>query len=210
MPGGDLDTPLTSTIAGLAWVLRTATPDLAGRAELSTSAPHSVADQSPRAVPHVDHRRTSPTPPRPLAPVPPPDGRDAPDPFVLADGGRYVLYSTQVGFHNVPVATSPDLRQWSPPSDALPPTAAAEWGRTWAPGAVRLDGRFLLYFAAHHQASGRQCIGVAASAAGTGPFLSPPPDVGVGVSRPPGCPTTRGVVPMRRVWAIGDASRGST
>jgi beta-xylosidase len=105
--------------------------------------------------------------------MPPPDRRDAPDPFVLADGDRYVLYSTQVGLHNVPVATSPDLRHWSPPGDALPHLPVwAEWGRTWAPGVARLDGQYVLYFAAHHRASGRQCIGVATSATATGPFAS--------------------------------------
>jgi beta-xylosidase len=135
-------------------------------------------DQSPRAGPHANLPRLSSPPPRPLAPAPPPDGRDAPDPFVLTDGDRYLLYSTQVGLHNVPVATSPDLRRWSPPSDALPVLPAwAAWGRTWAPGVTRLDGRYLLYFAAHHRASGRQCIGVASSATADGPFVSPGPQL---------------------------------
>jgi hypothetical protein len=53
------------------------------------------------------------------AAVPPSDMRDAPDPFILDEGARYLLDSTQVALHNVPVATSPDLRHWSPPSDAL-------------------------------------------------------------------------------------------
>jgi beta-xylosidase len=71
------------------------------------------------------------------------------------------------------VASSPDLRHWSSASDALPQIPAwAEWGRTWAPGVTRLGGRYLLYFAAHHRASGRQCIGVAAALAATGPFVS--------------------------------------
>jgi beta-xylosidase len=164
-------------VAGIAWPLRTATPDIAGRAEISTSAPRRVVDQFTHAAPDIDHRRPTPPPPRPLAPVPPPDGRDAPDPFVLADGGRYLLYSTQVGLHNVPVATSPDLRKWSPPSDALPQLPAwAEWGRTWAPGVTRRGDRYLLYFAAHHRASGRQCIGVATSTTADGPFVSAAPD----------------------------------
>jgi beta-xylosidase len=164
-------------VAGLAWTLRTTIPDGAGRADLATSGPRDVVDQSPRTGPNANLPRPSSPPPRPLAPVPPSDGRDAPDPFVLADGGRYVLYSTQVGLHNVPVATSPDLRQWSPPSDALPVLPAwAEWGRTWAPGVTRLGGRYLLYFAAHHGASGHQCIGVATSPSADGPFVSPAPD----------------------------------
>jgi beta-xylosidase len=109
--------------------------------------------------------------PHALAPAPPADRRDAPDPFVLADDRHYVLYTTQVGLNNVPVATSSDLRHWSPSTDALPrlPDWAA-WGRTWAPGVVRLRGRYVLYFAAQHASSGRQCIGVAVSATATGPF----------------------------------------
>ena len=160
-------------VVGLAWVLRTASPDVADRAELATSGPRDPVDHPPGTGPHANLPRPSSAPPRPLAPVPPPDGRDAPDPFILADGDRYLLYNTQVGLQNVPVATSPDLRNWSPPSDALPQLPAwAEWGRTWAPGVTRLGDRYLLYFAAHHHDSGRQCIGVATSPDATGPFAS--------------------------------------
>jgi beta-xylosidase len=142
------------------------------------------SDPSPKTAPVVDidreldarssARTAGPvTRPQPLVPAPPSDGRDAPDPFVLADGDRYVLYSTQVGLHNVPVATSPDLSNWSPPADALPQLPAwAAWGRTWAPGVVRLGNQYLLYFAAHDSRSGRQCIGVAASATADGPFAA--------------------------------------
>jgi beta-xylosidase len=164
---------IVALVAGLALPLRTAAPDVVGRAELSTSGPRDVVDRPPRAGPHAAVPPPSSPPPRLLAPVPPPDRRDAPDPFVLADGGRYLLYSTQVGLHNVPVATSPDLHQWSSPSDALPQLPVwAEGGRTWAPGVTRLGGRYVLYFSAHHRASGRQCLGVATSASAAGPFFS--------------------------------------
>jgi beta-xylosidase len=116
--------------------------------------------------PHANPRKSDPQPPA--------DRRDTPDPFILDDGGRYVLYSTQVGFHNVPVATSPDLQHWSSPSDALPRLPSwAEWGHTWAPAVTRLGGRYLLYFTARHRHSGRQCIGVAVGATAVGPFVSP-------------------------------------
>lgn len=126
--------------------------------------------EAPAGGGRVAHRMPEP---RRLDPAPPADRRDAPDPFVLVDGDRYVLYSTQVGPHSVPVATSPDMRRWSAPTDALPqlPTWAA-WGRTWAPGVARLGDRYLLYFTARHEASGRQCIGVADSDSATGPFVS--------------------------------------
>ena len=138
-----------------------------------TAAPARVVNP-PDEIGTRERRSPRPVlPHRPLVPAPPADGRDAPDPFILADSGRYLLYSTQVGPHNVPVATSPDLRRWSRPADALP--RLPDWasrGRTWAPGVTRLDGRYVLYFTAHHQPSGRQCIGVAASATAAGPFVS--------------------------------------
>jgi beta-xylosidase len=110
-----------------------------------------------------------------LAPRPPGDGRDAPDPFLLEDGHRWVLYSTQVGFANIPVATAPDLASWSTPLDALPELPAwAEWGHTWAPGVLRRPGGFVLYFyfAARSRTTGRQCIGAGTSTSATGPFTT--------------------------------------
>jgi beta-xylosidase len=140
-------------------------PASASRAEPAPPAP---------AEPRPARRAARPRPqPRPLAPRSPADGRDAPDPFVLQDGGRWLVYSTQVGLLNVPVATSPDLATWSAPTDALPELPAwAEWGRTWAPGVLRRPGGFVLYFAARDRASGRQCIGAATSRSATGPFAS--------------------------------------
>ena len=114
---------------------------------IGMSRRHLVAPAPVPAAPcHRANAATRPAPPDPrvrappaaLAPRPPADGRDAPDPFVLADGDRWALYSTQVGFLNVPVATSPDLATWSAPTDALPELPGwAEWGRTWAPGSWR-------------------------------------------------------------------------
>jgi beta-xylosidase len=115
--------------------------------------------------------------PAPLAPRAPADGRDAPDPFILRDGNRWVLYSTQVGFLNIPVATADDLTTWSAPVDALPVLPEwAEWGRTWAPGAVARPGGFVLYFAALSRATGRQCIGAATAADAAGPFVPASPE----------------------------------
>jgi beta-xylosidase len=162
-----------AVIAGVAWPIQAAVgPDgSAPHGMPPTGAPLPGVGPAPKSEPRRDHPPTTVPSPPPLSPLPPSDGRDAPDPFILADGRGYVLYSTQVGLHNVPVATSPDLRHWSPPSDALPQLPAwAAWGRTWAPGVTPLAGRYLLYFAAQHQASGRQCIGVATSTAAQGPF----------------------------------------
>lgn len=164
-----------AVIAGLALPARA---ELATRPASSTATPPPGALSSPvdppREAASAAARRARHVPaPRPLDPAPPPDQRDAPDPFILADGDRYAMYSTQSGSHSVPVATSPDLREWTPTHDALPQLPAwAAWGRTWAPGVARLGDRYLLYFAARHASSGRQCIGVAAGASATGPFAS--------------------------------------
>jgi beta-xylosidase len=159
--------------AGLAWPDRIELAHTTFTGPATPSASVSVPAAAP-TDPEARSGRPPHTSPRPLDPQPPGDRRDAPDPFILADGGRYLLYSTQVGFLNVPVATSSDLRRWSPPSDALPQLPSwAAWGHTWAPGVTRLGGRYLLYFTARHQPSGRQCIGVAVSARADGPFVSP-------------------------------------
>jgi hypothetical protein len=96
-------------------------PAIAGQRGGASTSPAVPAVEPPDET-HLRPGAPLPTvpEPRPLAPAPPPDRRDAPDPFVLDDDGRYLLYSTQVGFDNVPVATSRDLRHWSPPTDALP------------------------------------------------------------------------------------------
>jgi RNA polymerase sigma factor (sigma-70 family) len=165
-------------VAGLGWPARAdVAPAITPRHDMPpTSAPARTVEHDGESDPRGDQPRHTVPQPRPLAPGSPSDGRDSPDPFVVADGNRYVLYSTQVGLLNVPVATSPDLRHWTPASDALPQLPGwAVWGRTWA-GVTRLGGRYLLYFAAQHRASGRQCIGVAVSVTATGPFVSPSSD----------------------------------
>ena len=125
----------TLMVAGLVWstpaelaTTITASPD---RTPL-TSAPDPDVG-SPHDIKHNQAMRSAPFPrPRALAPSPPADRRDAPDPTVLADRGRYVLYSTQVGLQNIPVATSRDMRHWSQPSDALP--QLPDWATWGAPG----------------------------------------------------------------------------
>jgi beta-xylosidase len=92
-------------------------------------------------------------------------------------GDRWALFSTQVGYLNIPVAFSDDLRQWSQPVDALPELPPwAEWGRTWAPGVLQPDNGFVLYFAARSRALGVQCIGAATARAVAGPYTSPAPE----------------------------------
>lgn len=142
----------------------------AGPARPAT-APAPRLDHVP--PPGGEHSR----PPEGISPQPPADGRDAPDPAVVHDGDRWALFSTQVGFTNVPVALSDDLRKWSHPVDALPVLPAwAEWGRTWAPGVLPRHNGFVLYFVARSRALGRQCIGAAIAHSIEGPYISPPPE----------------------------------
>jgi hypothetical protein len=123
---------LTGLAVGVGPVATRPSHDRGIPTHLVAPAPVQAASISQANVAPARPAHPDPTPKAPraaLAPQPPADGRDAPDPFVLEDRDRWVLYSTQVGFLNVPVATAPDLATWSPPADALPTLPArAEWG----------------------------------------------------------------------------------
>lgn len=132
-----------------------------------------VARSHPVGAPRSEHSQV----PEPLSPRPPADGRDAPDPAVVHDGDHWALFSTQVGLLNVPVALSDDLHHWSQPVDALPELPAwAEWAWTWAPGILRRDDGFVLYFVARSRALGLQCIGAATASRIVGPYTSQAPE----------------------------------
>jgi beta-xylosidase len=124
-----------------------------------------------------------------------------PDPFVARFGRTYYAYATgaQLGERrrNVEVIRSPDLRGWSPPAEALPDAALPAWAdktdvQVWAPEAIRIGRRYLLYFNARHagltrteagpdgpRILKRHCLGAAVSARPEGPFR--------GVARPLVC-----------------------
>jgi beta-xylosidase len=159
-----------SYAAGPTPVLPTPSP----KADVAPTRPASGS--APRREPVGPPRGEHSWPRQRLAPQPPADGRDAPDPAVVHDGDVWALFSTQVGFLNIPVAVSDDLRSWSEPVDALPRLPAwADWGHTWAPGVLRRDNGFVLYFAALSRALGVQCIGAATSHQIEGPYTSPAP-----------------------------------
>lgn len=99
--------------------------------------------------------------------------QDFPDPDVLRVGDTYFAYATNSAARNVQFATSEDLDEWEVvDTDAFP--VLPSWvirGKTWAPEVAELSpGRFTMYFTGTDAASGRQCIGVAASASPKGPF----------------------------------------
>jgi beta-xylosidase len=112
---------------------------------------------------------------------------DFADPFVARSGSTYYAYSTNSGGRNIPVAKSFDLAHWTLVGDALP--ARPRWASTaperiWAPTLTRTARGYVLFFAAPHAASDRQCIGTAVSTRPEGPFVpSPEPIV---------CPTATG------------------
>jgi beta-xylosidase len=154
------------------------TPALPTPSPKADAAPTRPASASaPRPDPVSPSRGEDSWRPHRLAPQPPADGRDAPDPAVVHHGDLWALFSTQVGFLNIPVAVSDDLRRWSEPVDALPRLPAwAEWGHTWAPGVLRRDNGFVLYFATRSRALDAQCIGAATSPQIEGPYTSPAPE----------------------------------
>ena len=103
-----------------------------------------------------------------------------PDAFVLAQGSRFIAYSTNDG-PNVPVAASTDLVHWSfvaDPArpgkqlDALPTLGSwAKQGFTWAPEVLHLGNKYLLYYTASDRRKNAQCIGVAVASDALGPFV---------------------------------------
>jgi beta-xylosidase len=124
-----------------------------------------------------------------------------PDPFVARFGRTYYAYATgaQLGERrrNVQVVRSGDLRSWSAPAEALPDAALPAWAdrtdvQVWAPEAMRIGGRTILYFNARHRSLTRSeagpegprvlkrhCLGAAVAARPEGPFH--------GVARPLVC-----------------------
>ena len=105
-----------------------------------------------------------------------------PDPFVLYANGEFVAYATNDGI-NLPIAVSKDLVHWSVVMDPARPgqrldgmPVLAPWvkqGLTWAPEVLRIGGKYLLYYTAHHRKLDRQCVGVAVATSPRGPFRDP-------------------------------------
>ncbi len=109
---------------------------------------------------------------------------DFPDPatLVAADGFTYV-YATQGSgpdgtMHNLRVARSLNLTEWTLLGDALPQKAkwASKTRDYWAPHAIAADGRYFLYYSAKPDAALTDdkrglCLAVATADRPEGPFL---------------------------------------
>jgi len=111
---------------------------------------------------------------------------DFPDPFVLATDDGLVAYATNTRKRgkllNVQMSRSSDGRSWSATADAMPvPPAWALRGRPdiWAPEAIRIGDRYVMYFSARHATRTRPdgltlCVGAAVADSPEGPFTPQP------------------------------------
>jgi beta-xylosidase len=158
------------------------TSDVAGddRAETTTSVP--AAGTGDEVAVRLD-LPPAPDPQRPatLLPLTEPSP-SLPNPFVLVDGDRYLMFTTEardaVGAkQNVPVLESPDLDTWRFVRDALP--TVGEWAvpeATWAPDVARIGDDWILFYTARvaDLDPPTQCIGAAVGAAPEGPYEPEP------------------------------------
>ncbi len=111
---------------------------------------------------------------------------DFPDPFVLPVGDALFAYATNTRHGgrrlNIQVSRSADGVSWSDPREAMPAVPAwalASRPDLWAPEAIRLGERYVLYFSARHatrmRPDGRTlCVGAAVAASPEGPFVPQP------------------------------------
>jgi len=102
-------------------------------------------------------------------------GRDAPDPFVLVERGRYYLYTSEGNqpHTNVPVQAGSAVGHFGPVLDAMP--TLPRWavaGFTWAPDVHRFGDHYVLYFTSvvAGTSPADECIGAARGPTPLGPF----------------------------------------
>lgn len=152
-----------------------AAPATGASAPEPTVDPRAYLPPDPLGAPASPQTSTASAPPLPVVALSGPPALanrlDLPDPFILDAGGRWWVYATGAGGHNLQVASSADLASWSAPIDPLP--ELPKWatpGFTWAPAVVANHGRFLLFYTARDTRLGRQCISVAVGTSPDGPF----------------------------------------
>ncbi len=99
--------------------------------------------------------------------------QDFPDPHIMVVGDTYYAFATGGGGSNIQLIRSTDLDQWERLGDAVPALplwASPNGGLTWAPTAMQIGDRFVLYYTARDKASDRQCISQATSDVPDGPY----------------------------------------
>lgn len=110
---------------------------------------------------------------------------DLPDPFLMAEGGKYYLYlSTAFNdtTQNVPVLVGSPGHWSKKPIDAVPKLPAWAVGNpatgalTWSPAVYKIGGRYVMYFAPEVRGPvpTEHCIAVGTSRRPTGPFVVRP------------------------------------
>ena len=97
------------------------------------------------------------------------------DPEILADGGRYYIYSTTDGApgwggHYFTCYSSKDLKKWQYEGIVFDLHRDTQWakGNAWAPAIEKKNGHYYLYYSADQ--GSRKAIGVAVGDSPTGPF----------------------------------------
>ncbi|HEX6392737.1 MAG TPA: glycoside hydrolase family 43 protein [Acidimicrobiales bacterium] len=88
--------------------------------------------------------------------------------------GWYVLFGTTDWQSNVPTAVSIDGIHWTQAPDALPVLprwAAPSISMTWAPAALHVGNRWILYFSTEESSSRLECIGRAVASQPAGPYV---------------------------------------
>ncbi|MFC9793018.1 family 43 glycosylhydrolase [Streptomyces sp. NPDC127584] len=141
----------------------------------------AVAHTPQATTPHAPRATTPPTPqaahhpPRHPSPTIPVLDQEFADPDVVAVGGVYHAYATNVAGRNVQHATSTDLVHWTvDDKDVLP--VLGDWVRpdpphdVWAPEVFDNGDGFTLQYTARDRVGGRQCIGAAVALSPGGPF----------------------------------------
>ena len=97
---------------------------------------------------------------------------DFPDPDVILVGQTYYAYATNSVAGNIQIISSTDLTHWQAVGNALPTLPGwAKPNETWAPSVERVNGTFLMYYAADFAPTGPECISVATATRPQGPFI---------------------------------------
>ncbi|TAQ86286.1 hypothetical protein B7494_g5395 [Chlorociboria aeruginascens] len=101
-----------------------------------------------------------------------------PDPSIVqGDDGKWYAFSTTSDSKNVPAAQADCIAcAWTLLSNDLLPTTPS-WssgGNVWAPDVRKVNGQWVLYFAAPAKDSSKHCVGVATASTILGPYTAVP------------------------------------
>ena len=93
---------------------------------------------------------------------------DFPDPFVLADSGKFYAYATQARGSGIQLMESPDLVHWTPRQLEFP----IPWSLNhyWAPEVVHRGGQYYMTYSALDPKTRKHHIAIATATQPTGPF----------------------------------------